>query len=174
MRIKRIVHNILVVIGLSLIGMMFYYLMYYLTDANFGQEMQESMATGWIFLDFAASCMFTCVITLFYWKSRERAEKERDRLRLQVLDNQLSPHFVFNNFSILAELIEVNPQKASTYLMHLSKVYRYALTHQEHATVSLQDELTFLHHYISLLQEFARSCSSGSIADADRKRHKTQ
>ena len=48
MRIKRIVHNILVVFGLSLIGMMFYYLMYYLTDANFGQEMQESMATGWI------------------------------------------------------------------------------------------------------------------------------
>ena len=109
--------------------------------------------------------MFTCVITLYYWKSRERAEKERDRLRLQVLDNQLSPHFVFNNFSILAELIEVNPQKASTYLMHLSKVYRYALTHQEHATVSLQDELTFLHHYISLLQERFGDCIRVNIAD---------
>ena len=153
MKNKRLIHQILVVLGLSLIGMLFYYLMYFLTDANFGQEFESSLSSGWILLDFTVSCMFTTVVTLYYWKSRERAEKERDRLRLQVLDNQLSPHFVFNNFSILAELIEVNPKKASEYLMHLSKVYRYMLSHQEQTTVSLQEELKYLGHYLSLLHE---------------------
>lgn len=166
MTYKRFMHHISVVLGLSLIGMMFYYLMYYLTDANFGQEFENSLSSGWVLLDFTASCMFTTVVTLYYWKSRERAEKERDRLRLQVLDNQLSPHFVFNNFSILAELIEVNPTKASEYLMHLSKVYRYTLTHQEHTTVSLQDELSYLEHYLSLLQERFGECIQVSIDPA--------
>lgn len=72
---------------------------------------------------------------------------------LMAPENQLSPHFVFNNFSILADLIEVNPEKASAYLMDLSKVYRYTLTHLEHRTVSLQEELDFLDRYLALLKE---------------------
>ena len=163
MKIKRIIHHIFVILGLSLIGMMFYYMMYIITDEGFRTDLQVSLASGWILHDYAASCMFTTIITLYYWKSRERAEKERDRLRLQVLDNQLSPHFVFNNFSILAELIDVNPRKASEYLMHLSKVYRYTLSHQEHSTVSLQDELSYLEHYLSLLRERFGTCIQVSI-----------
>ena len=60
---------------------------------------------------------------------------------------------MFNNFSTLAELIEVDPQKASKYLMNLSNVYRYALSHLEHDKVSLQDELTYLRQYLQLLGE---------------------
>ncbi len=37
--------------------------------------------------------------------------------------------------------------------MDLSKVYRYTLSHLDHATVSLQDELNFLNRYIALLKE---------------------
>lgn len=70
-----------------------------------------------------------------------------------ALENQLSPHFVFNNFSILSDLIEVNPQKASAYLIELSKVYRYTLSHLEHATVSLHVEIEFIHSYVSLLKQ---------------------
>ena len=49
--------------------------------------------------------------------------------------------------------------------MHLSKVYRYALTHQEQATVKLQDELQFIHHYISLLAERFGDCIRVNIDD---------
>ncbi len=69
------------------------------------------------------------------------------------MENQLSPHFVFNNFSILADLIEVDPKRASNYLMNLSKVYRYTLSHLDHSTVSLHEELEFLQRYIVLLQQ---------------------
>ena len=155
MQIKRIIYRSFLVLGLSLIGLLFYYALWLLTDA----EIRQDLKNGWpweswgMLVDYAACCLFTTVVTLYYWRSREKAERERDKFRLQALENQLSPHFVFNNFSILADLIEVDPKRASEYLMNLSKVYRYILSHLDHNTVTLQEELAFLDRYLSLLQQ---------------------
>ncbi len=155
MKTIRIIHSVLLVLGLSVVGLLFYYALWLLTDEDFRQEFKN----GWpwqswqMLVDYAACCLFTTVVTLYYWRSRERAEKERDKFRLQALENQLSPHFVFNNFSILADLIEVEPKRASEYLMNLSKVYRYTLSHLDHETVTLQEELAFLDHYLALLNQ---------------------
>ena len=51
------------------------------------------------------------------------------------------------------ELIEVDSKRASEYLMNLSKVYRYVLSHLDHETVTLQEELAFLDRYLALLQQ---------------------
>ena len=155
MKTKRIIHSVLLVLGLSVVGLLFYYALWVLTDDDFRQEFKN----GWpwqswqMLVDYAACCLFTTVVTLYYWRSREKAERERDKFRLQALENQLSPHFVFNNFSILADLIEVDPKRASSYLMNLSKVYRYTLSHLDHSTVSLKEELEFLQRYLALLQQ---------------------
>ena len=155
MKTKRIIHSVLLVLWLSVVGLLFYYALWVLTDDDFRQEFKN----GWpwqswqMLVDYAACCLFTTVVTLYYWRSREKAERERDKFRLQALENQLSPHFVFNNFSILADLIEVDPKRASSYLMNLSKVYRYTLSHLDHSTVSLHEELEFLQRYITLLQQ---------------------
>ena len=155
MKLKRIIHGVALVLGLSVVGLLFYYALWLITD----EEMREALANGWpwnswmVLVDYAACCLFTTVVTLYYWRSREKAERERDKFRLQALENQLSPHFVFNNFSILADLIEVDPKKASAYLMNLSKVYRYTLSHLDHETVTLQEELEFLKRYLVLLQQ---------------------
>lgn len=155
MKTRRIIHGILMVLGLSLVGLLFYYALWLLTDVEIRQELKN----GWpwqswqMLVDYAACCLFTTVVTLYYWQSREKTERERDKFRLQALENQLSPHFVFNNFSILADLIEVDPKRASNYLMNLSKVYRYTLSHLDHSMVTLQEELEFLQRYLSLLQQ---------------------
>ena len=155
MKTRRIIHGVFLVLGLSVLGLLFYYLMWLITD----EEFREMLKYGWpwtsgmILVDYAACCLFTTVVTLYYWRSREKAERERDKFRLQALENQLSPHFVFNNFSILADLIEVDPKRASAYLMNLSKVYRYTLTHLDHDTVTLQEELAFLDRYMALLKQ---------------------
>ena len=155
MKVKRILHGVLQVLGLSVIGLLFYYLMWLITDEEFRDMLKQGwpFTSGMILLDYAACCLLTTLITLYYWRSREKAERERDKFRLQALENQLSPHFVFNNFSILADLIEVDPKRASAYLMNLSKVYRYTLQHLDHSTVSLQEELEFLQRYLALLQQ---------------------
>ena len=145
----------MLVLGLSVLGLLFYYAMWLITDKDF----REMLKYGWpwnswmVLIDYAGCCLFTTVVTLYYWRSREKAERERDKFRLQALENQLSPHFVFNNFSILADLIEVDPKRASDYLMNLSKVYRYTLSHLDHDMVTLQEELAFLDRYLALLKQ---------------------
>ena len=155
MKTKQIVHGVALVLALSVVGLLFYYTLWLITD----EEFREMFKHGWpwqswqMLVDYSACCLFTTVVTLYYWRSREKAERERDKFRLQALENQLSPHFVFNNFSILADLIEVEPKKASDYLLNLSKVYRYTLSHLDHNTVSLSEELEFLNRYLALLKQ---------------------
>lgn len=155
MKKKRVLHRILIVAAISLMSWLLYYLVWFLFDPDLRMEFYK----GWPFhplemlLDYAVCCFVTFMATIYYLRSYDRAERERDRYKLLALENQINPHFVFNNFSTLAELIEVDPQKASKYLMNLSNVYRYALSHLEHDKVSLQDELTYLRQYLQLLSE---------------------
>lgn len=171
MKTNRIIHSVLLVLGLSVMGLLFYYSMWLLTDEEFREEFLKQWPwNSWeTIVDYAACCLFTTVVTLYYWRSRERTERERDRFRLKALENQLSPHFVFNNFSILADLIEVDPKRASNYLMDLSKVYRYTLSHLDHSMVTLKEELEFLQRYLSLLHQRFGESIQVMIADELRE-----
>jgi sensor histidine kinase YesM len=68
------------------------------------------------------------------------AELEKDKSMLQYhnLKNQVNPHFLFNSLSSLDGLIQTNPELASDFVKHLSKVYRYVLEHKQNEIVSLQ------------------------------------
>ena len=79
-------------------------------------------------------------------------EKEHSMLRYHHLKNQVNPHFLFNTFTSLDGLIQTDPELASEFVRHLSKVYRYVLEHKENEIVSLQTEVDFIQHYISLLE----------------------
>ena len=48
-------------------------------------------------------------------------------------------------------MIRSNAPLASDFVQHLSKVYRYVLEHKENEVVSIEEELNFMEHYISLL-----------------------
>lgn len=71
---------------------------------------------------------------------------------LEVLKLQLDPHFLFNNFSILTQLIGANPKGAQDFLSNLSRVYRYILTMAKKDVVFLEDELKFVEMYFHLIK----------------------
>lgn len=83
----------------------------------------------------------------------QAAELRRDKSLLQYhhLKNQVNPHFLFNSLTSLDGLIQTNPELASGFVRHLAKVYRYVLEHKQNEIVSLQTEVDFIQHYISLL-----------------------
>lgn len=175
MKLRRIIHSILLVLLLSVLGLLFYYAVWLILDEDFREMVEHGWPwTSWmVLMDYTATCLVTTVVTLYYWRSREKAERERDKFRLQALENQLSPHFVFNNFSILADLIEVDPKRASEYLMNLSKVYRYTLSHLDNETVTLQEELEFLDRYLALLyQRFGESIQVRIAPDVAKQQGK--
>jgi len=71
---------------------------------------------------------------------------------LEVLRLQLDPHFLFNNFSILTQLIETDSSGAKVFLSNLSRVYRYILTTGKKDVVTLEEELKFVEMYFHLLK----------------------
>lgn len=79
-------------------------------------------------------------------------EQEKSQLQYHQLKNQVNPHYLFNMLSSLDGLVHTNPDLASDFIRHMSKVYRYVLAHKESEVVCVEDELEFIGHYIELLQ----------------------
>lgn len=58
---------------------------------------------------------------------------------------------MFNNFSILSELIVENRTLAERFLENLSSVYRYVIQNLKRDTVPVSEELDFLRSYLYLI-----------------------
>lgn len=97
------------------------------------------------------------VSTQFFknWKQSlievEKYKTESVQAQLQNLKDQINPHFLFNNLSVLSSLVYKNQDKAVDFINQLSKVYRYLLDSKNNELVSLADEMNFLKSYIYLL-----------------------
>jgi sensor histidine kinase YesM len=99
----------------------------------------------------------------------EKYKTESANAQLQNLKNQLKPHFLFNNLSVLTSLVYTNQDKAVDFINELSKVYRYVLDNKTAELVTLKAELEFLDHYIYLLQiRFETSISFSINVDAPK------
>lgn len=72
---------------------------------------------------------------------------------LQALKLQIDPHFIFNNLSVLSELILENQQLGYEYAENFSKVYRYLVINSKKDVISLDEELKFLDSYIFLIKK---------------------
>ncbi|UFH57538.1 two-component regulator propeller domain-containing protein [Spirosoma sp. KNUC1025] len=79
-----------------------------------------------------------------------RLARDKSEIQYQNLINHLNPHFLFNSLTSLNSLININPREASTFLRKLSLIYRYILQNKDKELVTLDDELTFVQHYIDL------------------------
>ena len=82
----------------------------------------------------------------------EKYKTESLQAQLQNLKNQLNPHFLFNNLSVLSSLVYKDQDKAVDFINQLSKVYRYLLDNRNSELVTLDTELTFIQSYTYLLQ----------------------
>lgn len=72
---------------------------------------------------------------------------------LQALKLQIDPHFIFNNLSVLSELILENQQLGYEYSENFAKVYRYLLINSKKDVIPLTDELKFLDSYVFLTRK---------------------
>ena len=90
-----------------------------------------------------------------HWKNSlveiEKYRAENLQAQLQNLKNQINPHFLFNNLSVLSSLVYKDKDKAVEFINQLSKVYRYLLDNQNSELVTVEQELLFIRSYIFLL-----------------------
>jgi LytS/YehU family sensor histidine kinase len=108
----------------------------------------------------AAVIIFTLIYEiLFLSKEREldtkivdQLDKELSQAELQVLTNEMDPHFIFNSLNTLNHLILNQPRQAHLFNNKLAQVYKYFLINKNKELISLQDELEFIEDYFYLLQ----------------------
>jgi len=90
------------------------------------------------------------------WKKtiqvNEALKNQQVRTQFEVLQNQMSPHFLFNSLNTLTTLIAEDSQIAINFTEKLSEVYRYILQNKEKEVVNLKEELEFVKNYVFLLQ----------------------
>jgi len=125
---------------------------------------EKSIEFDWVmgFLNEFISQTFVAMTCIGYFyltlvnKTKERliqAQRAKSEMELKTLQQNIEPHFLFNNLNVLSSLIESNPSKANDFLSKLAELYRYILQMQTLEIVPLKDELDFAQNYIFLLKE---------------------
>jgi two-component system, LytTR family, sensor kinase len=79
-------------------------------------------------------------------------EARAARGELAALYAQLQPHFLFNTFNSITELVHAEPERASRMIRTLSELLRHTLTPAGDLAVPLRDELAFTRRYVELQQ----------------------
>jgi LytS/YehU family sensor histidine kinase len=108
-----------------------------------------------------ANLLFHLVNTIkFYFEEYKTKYVEAENLKilsaqteLQLIKNQINPHFLFNNLNVLSALVMKNTNDANKFIEEFSKVYRYILSNHEKELVPIEDEVDFIKPYIYLLEK---------------------
>lgn len=82
----------------------------------------------------------------------ERQQKENAFLQLNKLKEKVNPHFLFNSLSSLNALIAQDPELAKSFVVKLSRVYRYVLESYPNGLATVAEELRFVNEYFFLLK----------------------
>ncbi|WAC14059.1 sensor histidine kinase [Dyadobacter pollutisoli] len=98
--------------------------------------------------------------TFKQWKTNQQELQQMEEKQLQteldVVKQQVNPHFLFNCLNSLSVLISEAPATAEKFVDEMSKVYRYLLSvngpNKETSMVTLEAELRFIRSYIYLLE----------------------
>ncbi|MBQ9864127.1 MAG: histidine kinase [Bacteroidales bacterium] len=107
----------------------------------------------------AASALVSSLITLLLNNvtrqqqlvlENEHLQSENILTRYQTLQQQISPHFLFNSLNTLDGLIGTDDNNAHNYLQQLAATFRYTM--QDAKEVTLEQELSFTHSYIYMMQ----------------------
>lgn len=134
----------------------------YLVFDDYQEELtNEGLTAIWqlTISSFFISLMISTINTVSYlianWKRTavEAAQHKQAaaEAEVQALKLQVDPHFVFNNLSVLSEIILSDQQLGYDYAENFTKVYRYLLLNSRKDLITLEEELRFLNAYSFLI-----------------------
>jgi len=129
------------------------------SEASFAEAFQPLLVKTWHFnlliywVIVAVSFAFN-----YYRKYRERElravelEKRLAQAKLQALQMQLNPHFLFNTLHSISSLMHQDTEAADRMIVRLSDLLRAALESSDTQEVTLREELDILERYLGIEQ----------------------
>lgn len=109
----------------------------------------------WVELAICATASIVVGIPLKIWNAIRIQQKleEQGRLlleaRLDALQRQINPHFLFNTLNSITSLVRVEPELARELIVKLANILRVLLKNRE-AFVPFSEELAFTDDYLSI------------------------
>jgi len=158
--VLRSILGIVILIFYSVIAFMLVkYMMYFIKYRSIPEDTWGFAATSSLFtvlISFNMSLIFTAIGFFKAWKraliNSEKLKTEMMAYKYESLRNQINPHFLFNSFNVLSDLVYADQAMAVKFINQLSDLFRYVLDSRDKELVPLSDELAFMQSYIYLLK----------------------
>lgn len=97
----------------------------------------------------------------------QHLDKELLDAEVNLLKNELDPHFVYNTLMPLYYLVKTDRSTAEQFACKLIQVYQYFLENRSNDFISLKEELEFIDNYLFLLRIRYKESISISFAHTD-------
>jgi len=130
---------------------------YYISDLPYEATIADLVRRG-VGIFFLTMICYIVYTTLFTHEILQKTKLENEqfkqahlRAQLLSLQEQISPHFLFNSLSTLKTITHEADTKQ--FVVHLSHVYRYLLNINKHQTTLIAEELKFVHAYLYILRK---------------------
>ncbi|MEZ4423410.1 MAG: histidine kinase [Gemmatimonadota bacterium] len=81
-----------------------------------------------------------------------RLEASLHAARLQALQGQLQPHFLFNTLNTISSVMYGDPARADRLLSRLSELLRFSLQAPEQSRITIEQELQVLERYLEIMR----------------------
>src|SRR5439155_23665902 len=111
--------------------------------------------TWWVEVLIYAAAVIVIGTELKIWNSVRIQIKleEQERLllhsRMEALQNQINPHFLFNTLNSVSSLVRFDPDTARQLIIKLANILRCLLNSSD-AFVPLREELEFIDNYLDI------------------------
>ena len=109
----------------------------------------------WVEVAIYAGTIAAVAIPIKVWNATriELKLEEQERLllqaRLDALQSQINPHFLFNTLNSISSLVRVRPEQARELIVKLASILR-SLLKKHDAFVLLRDEIDFIDNYLDI------------------------
>jgi len=113
---------------------------------------------GWDFFHFASVeipiylTIISAAHTLHFYRRAEMRSGQLARARLQALQMQIQPHFLFNTLNTIAGLIHRAPDKAEAVVQMLADLLHFLLRASPESEIPLGREVGFIEKYLAIMQ----------------------
>ena len=154
---KRYVTLVVCIVGLALVGALI------IIEINksifttlYGQPMTFwSVKTFYRILDLIYGVSLVVIIKMLQQyvqqkRANEQLKEEKAQAELQVLKNQLQPHFLFNTLNNIYAMVLTREEEAADSVLRLSAIMSYMLYECREEWVDLEKELALIRNYIEL------------------------
>ncbi len=143
------------VVVFTIVQFIMMFIIYHLTPFETWPHITRSIIYV-LLISFIMSLIFTAVGFFKAWKATligsQKLKTEMMAYRYESLRNQINPHFLFNSFNVLSDLVYADQAMAVKFINQLSELFRYVLDSRDKELVPLQDELDFMQSYIYLMK----------------------